>query len=126
MTFEIKQNGEFITLNSFDEQYCTFTGEELRSDIYGSWFSPLEFVFNTWGDIADYTDEKYSRLRKKMNIKKEEDERAISAKDAAHCLMVWVALTYDSIDDIQKTLEYFKPIVDFFNSLEDTTFYFSF
>ena len=56
MTFEIKQNGEFITLNSFDEQYCAFTGEELRSDIYGRWFILLESVFNTWGDIADYTD----------------------------------------------------------------------
>ena len=68
MTFEIKQNNEFITLNSFDEQYCTFTGEELRSDIYGRWFHLLESVFNTWGDIADYTDKKYSCFRKNMKI----------------------------------------------------------
>ena len=33
MTFEIKQNNELITLSSFDEKYCSFTGEELRSDI---------------------------------------------------------------------------------------------
>lgn len=123
MTFKIKQNGEFITLNSFDEQYCTFTGEELRSDIYGRWFSLLECVFNTWGDIADYTDEKYSYLRERMNIK---DSRAIPAKDAAHCLMVWATLSSADMEDAMSTLNFVKPVVDFFNSLEDTTFYFSF
>ena len=123
MTFKIKQNGEFITLNSFDEQYCTFTGEELRSDIYGRWFNLLESVFNTWGDIADYTDEKYSYLRKRMNIK---DSRAIPAKDAAHCLMVWATLYSTDMEDAMSTLNFVKSVVDFFNSLEDTTFYFSF
>ena len=96
MTFEIKQNDEFIVLNSFDEQYCAFTGEELRSDIYGRWFPLLESVFNTWGDIADYTDKKYSYLRKRMNIK---DSRAIPAKDAAHCLMVWATLNSTDMED---------------------------
>ena len=123
MTFKIKQNGEFIALNSFDEQYCTFTGEELRSDIYGRWFNLLESVFNTWGDIADYTDEKYSYLRKRMNIK---DSRAIPAKDAAHCLMVWATLCSTDMEDAMSTLNFVKSVVDFFNSLEDTTFYFSF
>ena len=123
MTFEIKQNNEFITLNSFDEQYCTFTDEELRSDIYGRWFSLLESVFNTWGDIADYTDKKYSYLRKRMNIK---DSRAIPAKDAAHCLMVWATLNSTDMEDAMSTLNFVKPVVDFFDSLEDTTFYFSF
>lgn len=123
MTFEIKQNNEFITLNSFDEQYCTFTGEELRSDIYGRWFNLLESVFNTWGDVADYTDKKYSYLRKRMNIK---DSRAIPVKDAAHCLMVWATLYSTDIEDSINTLKFVKPVVDFFNSLEDTTFYFSF
>ena len=123
MTFKIKQNGEFITLNSFDEQYCTFTGEELRSDIYGRWFTLLESVFNTWGDIADYTDEKYSYLRKRMNIK---DSRAIPAKDAAHCLMVWATLRSTNMEDAMSTLNFVKSVVDFFNSLEDVTFYFSF
>lgn len=123
MTFEIKQNNEFITLNSFDEQYCTFTGEELRSDIYGRWFHLLESVFNTWGDIADYTDKKYSCLRKDMNIK---DSRAIPAKDAAHCLMVWATLNSTDMEDAMSTLNFVKSVVDFFNSLEDTTFYFSF
>ena len=123
MTFKIKQNGEFITLNSFDEQYCTFTGEELRSDIYGRWFTLLESVFNTWGDIADYTDEKYSYLRKRMNIK---DSRAIPTKDAAHCLMVWATLCSTDMEDAMSTLNFVKSVVDFFNSLEDTTFYFSF
>lgn len=123
MTFQIKQNGEFITLNSFDEQYCTFTGEELRSDIYGRWFSLLESVFNTWGDIADYTDKKYSYFRKNMNIK---DSRAIPAKDAAHCLMVWATLNSIDIEDAISTLNFVKSVVDFFNSLENTTFYFSF
>ena len=123
MTFKIKQNGEFITLNSFDEQYCAFTGEELRSDIYGLWFPLLESVFNTWGDIADYTDKKYSYLREMMNIK---DSRAIPAKDAAHCLMVWTALCSSDIDGSLRRLNSVKPVVDFFNSLEDTTFYFSF
>lgn len=123
MTFKIKQNGEFIVLNSFDEQYCAFTGEELRSDIYGRWFPLLESVFNTWGDIADYTNEKYSHLRERMNIK---DSRAIPAKDAAHCLMVWATLFSSDMDDALRTLNFVKPVVDFFNSLEDTTFYFSF
>lgn len=123
MTFEIKQNGEFITLNSFDEQYCTFTGEELRSDIYGRWFNLLESVFSTWSYIADYTDEKYSYLRKRMNIK---DSRAIPAKDAAHCLMVWATLYSTDMEDAMSTLNFVKSVVDFFNSLEDTTFYFSF
>ena len=123
MTFKIKQNGEFIALNSFDEQYCAFTGKELRSDIYGRWFPLLESVFNTWGDIADYTDKKYSYLRKQMNIK---DSRAIPAKDAAHCLMVWATLSSSDMDDALSTLNFVKPVVDFFNSLEDTTFYFSF
>ena len=123
MTFKIKQNGEFITLNSFDEQYCAFTGEELRSDIYGRWFTLLESVFNTWGDIADYTDEKYSYLRKRMNIK---NSRAIPAKDAAHCLMVWATLYSTDMEDAMSTLNFVKSVVDFFNSLEDTTFYFSF
>ena len=123
MTFKIKQNGEFITLNSFDEQYCTFTGEELRSDIYGRWFNLLESVFNTWGDIADHTDEKYSYLRKRMNIK---DSRAIPAKDAAHCLMVWATLCSTDMEDAMSTLNFVKSVVDFFNSLEDTTFHFSF
>lgn len=54
MTFEIKQNNEFITLNSFDEQYCAFTGEKLLSDTYRRWFSLLECVFNTWGDNTNY------------------------------------------------------------------------
>ena len=81
MTFEIKQNNEFITLNSFDEQYCAFTGEKLLSDTYRRWFSLLECVFNTWGDIADNTDKKYSYLRQKMNIK---DSRAIPTNDEAH------------------------------------------
>ena len=123
MTFKIKQNDEFIVLNSFDEQYCAFTGEELRSDIYGRWFTLLESVFNTWGDIADYTDKKYSYLRKQMNIK---DSRAIPAKDAAHCLMVWATLFSSDMDDSISTLNFVKPVVNFFNSLEDTTFYFSF
>ena len=123
MIFKIKQNGEFIALNSFDEQYCAFTGEELRSDIYGRWFPLLESVFNTWGDIADYTDKKYSYLRKQMNIK---DSRAIPAKDAAHCLMVWATLFSSDMDDSISTLNFVKPVVNFFNSLEDTTFYFSF
>ena len=123
MIFKIKQNGEFIVLNSFDEQYCAFTGEELRSDIYGRWFPLLESVFNTWGDIADYTDKKYSYLRKQMNIK---DSRAIPAKDAAHCLMVWATLFSSDMDDSISTLNFVKPVVNFFNSLEDTTFYFSF
>lgn len=123
MTFEIKQNDKFIVLNSFDEQYCAFTGEELRSDIYGRWFPLLESVFNTWGDIADYTDEKYSYLRKRMNIK---DSRAIPAKDAAHCLMVWATLSSSDMDDSLSTLNFVKPVVDFFNSLDNTKFYFSF
>lgn len=123
MTFKIKQNGEFITLNSFDEQYCSFTSEELRSDIYRRWFSVLESVFNTWGDIADYTDEKYSYLRKRMNIK---DSRAIPTKDAAHCLMVWATLSSSDMDDALYTLNFVKPVVDFFNSLENTTLYFCF
>lgn len=123
MTFEIKQNNELITLSSFDEQYCTFTGEELRSDIYGLWFSLLESVFNTWGDMSDYTDKKYSHLRKMMNIK---DSRAIPAKDAAHCLMVWATLMSTDTEDAMRTLNFVKPVVDFFDSLEDTTFYFSF
>ena len=123
MTFEIKQNDEFIVLNSFDEQYCAFTGEELRSDIYGRWFPLLESVFNTWGDIADYTDNKYSYLRKRMNIK---DSRAIPAKDAAHCLMVWATLSSSDMDDSLSTLNFVKPVVDFFNSLDNTKFYFSF
>ena len=123
MTFEIKQNNEFITLNSFDEQYCFFTSEELSSDIYGRWFSLLESVFNTWGDIADYTDKKYSHLRKMMNIK---DSRAIPAKDAAHCLMVWATLMSTDMEDSISTLNFVKPVVDFFNSLENTTLYFSF
>lgn len=123
MIFKIKQNGEFITLNSFDEQYCAFAGEELRSDIYGRWFNLLESVFNTWGDMADYTDEKYSYLRKRMNIK---DSRAIPANDAAHCLMVWATLWSTDMEDAMNTLNFVKSVVDFFNSLEDTTFYFSF
>ena len=124
MTFKIKQNGKFITLNSFDEQYCAFTSTELRSDIYGMWFPQLETVFNTWGDIADYTDKKYSYLRERMNI--QEDTRAIPAKDAAHCLMVWATLSSFDIEDALSTLNFVKPVVDFFNSLEDTTFYFRF
>ena len=123
MTFEIKQNNELITLSSFDEQYCSFTGEELRSDIYGRWFPLLESVFNTWGDMADYTDKKYSYLRKRMNIK---DSRAIPAKAAAHCLMVWATLSSTDMEDAMNTLSFVKSVVDFFNSLEDTTFYFSF
>lgn len=123
MTFEIKQNNEFVTLSSFDEQYCTFTGEELRSDIYGRWFTLLESVFNTWGDMADYTDKKYSYFRKRMNIK---DSRAIPAKDAAHCLMVWATLNSTDMEDAMSTLNFVKSVVDFFDSLEDTTFYFSF
>ena len=123
MTFEIKQNNKLITLSLFDEQYCTFTGEELRSDIYGLWFSLLERVFNTWGDMADYTDKKYSHLRKMMNIK---DSRAIPAKNAAHCLMVWATLMSTDTEDAMRTLNFVKPVVDFFDSLEDTTFYFSF
>ena len=123
MTFEIKQNNELITLSSFDEQYCSFTGEELRSDIYGRWFSLLESVFNTWGDIADYTDKKYSYLRKRMNIK---ESRAIPAKDAAHCLMVWATLSSTDMEDAMSTLNFVKSVVDFFNSLDNTTFYFAF
>ena len=123
MTFKIKQNDEFIVLNSFDEQYCAFTGEELRSDIYGRWFPLLESVFNTWGDIADYTDNKYSYLRKRMNIK---DSRAIPAKYAAHCLMVWATLSSFYMDDSLSTLNCVKPFFYFFNSLDNTKFYFSF
>lgn len=123
MTFKIKQNDEFIVLNFFDEQYCAFTGEELRSDIYGRWFPLLESVFNTWGDIADCTDKKYSYLRKQMNIK---DSRAIPAKDAAHCLMVWATLSSTDMEDAMSTLNFVKPVVDFFNSLDNTKFYFSF
>lgn len=123
MTFEIKQNGEFVTLNSFDNQYFAFIGEEPRSDIYGRWFKLLESVFNTWGDISDYTDKKYSYLRKRMNIK---DSRAIPAKDAAHCLIVWATLYSTDMEDAMNTLNFIKSVVDFFNSLEDTTFYFSF
>ena len=124
MTFKIKQNDEFVTLNSFDEQFCAFTGAELRSDEYGCWFIMLDRIFNTWGDIADNTDKKYSYLRKKMNIK---DSRAIPANDAAHCLMLWATLSSSSdMDDALSRLKYVKPFVDFCNSLENTTFYFSF
>lgn len=123
MTFEIKQNGEFITLNSFDNQYFAFIGEEPHSDIYGRWFNLLECVFNTWGDMADYTDKKYSYLRKRMNIK---DSRAIPAKDAAHCLMVWATLNSTDMEDAMSTLNFVKSVVAFFDSLEDVTFYFSF
>lgn len=123
MEFRIKQNGNFISLSSFDEQYCLFTGEELRFDVYGRWFNYLEFVFNIWGDIADNTNKEYSYLRKQMNIK---DSRIIPAKDSAHCLMLWAALRSVDMDDILHTLRVLNPIVEFFNSLDDTTFYFTF
>ena len=58
-----------------------------------------------------------------MNIKY---SRAIPAKDAAHCLMVWATLMSTDMEDSISTLNFVKPVVDFFNSLENTTFYFSF
>lgn len=123
MTFKIEQNNEIITLNSFDEQYCVFTGTECRDDQFALWFPCLESVFNLWGDVADNSNQKYSRIYKKLNIK---DSRSIPAKDAAHCLMVWATLNSKDTNDSFSTLNFVKPVVDFFNSLSNTKFYFSF
>lgn len=122
MTFQIKQNGEFITLNSFDEQFCAFTKRKVDTSFFGQWFSLLEAIFNTWGGIVDYSSSDNYVVRKlKMDTSRE-----ISAKKAAHCAMLWATLNNSEADEIVNTLKWMQPTVDFFNSLEDTTFYFSF
>lgn len=120
---KIKQNSEFVKLNSLEEQYCAFIGEERSSLDCARWIILLDRMLTTWSDIADNTDKKYSRLRKKMNIK---DSHVIPANDAAHCLMLWATLSSSDMDGALSRLEYVKPFVNFFNSLENTTFYFSF
>lgn len=124
MTFKIKQNGEFITLNSFDEQYCAFTGKELRSNFYGEWFSKLEDAFYLWDSAYDSYKKGCTCLYDRLDI---DEPFTITAKSVARCLIMLVGL--NCCGDIEFTINKLKdiePIVKFFDSLEDTTFYFSF
>ena len=123
MEFIIKQNGKFISLDSFDEQYRSFTGERLSSEPYGRWLNILNLIFLTWGDLANYSNKEYSFLIKRMNI---QNHCVVPAKGAARCLMVWPAFMSSDMDDMISTLNYVKPVVDFFNSLDNTTFCFCF
>lgn len=108
-------------LNAFDKQFCEFTNTKENSVSFGDWFNLLEVVFNIWGQTADTAKDSY--IARKLNIK---DTRAIPAKDAAHCIMVWAALYADDLQDLEYSMKYVRPTVEFFNSLENTTFYFSF
>ena len=123
MEIIIKQNGEAVSIDSFDNQYRSFTGERLSSEPYDRWIDILDLTFLAWGDLANYSNKEYSFLLKRMNI---QNSRVIPAKGAARCLVVWAALASSDMDDMLSTLNFVKPVVDFFNSLDNTTFYFSF
>ena len=123
MEIIIKQNGKSISIDLFDKQYRSFTGERLSSEQYERWIDILDLIFLAWGDLANYSNKEYSFLLKRMNI---QNSRVIPAKGAARCLMVWASLTSSDMDDMLSTLKFAKPVVDFFNSLDNTTFYFTF
>lgn len=123
MEIIIKQNGKSVSLDSFDKQYNLFVRERLDPVAFGRLFDTIDLILYTWGDLDSHSNEEYSFLLKRMNIK---NPQSIPARDAAHCLMAVAALSSSDTDDMQSTLLFIEPVVDFLNSLDNTTFCFCF
>lgn len=117
MEFIIKQNRKSVSLDSFDKQYHLFNRERLNLEATGRLFDVLDFI------LLEYDSNKeFSFLIKRMIV---QNHRAIPAKDISRCLIAWAVLTSPDDDELA-SLNFVKPVIDFLNSLDNTTFYFSF
>lgn len=117
MVIIIKQNGKTISIDSLNDQYNKFVRDKSRQfglllDTVGAFIEPW-----VWSD--SYSDEKCLALLKRLSIK---DPQSISARDAVYCLMALVALVEPNTADRQGSIRFIKPVVDFLNSLDNTTF----
>lgn len=123
MEIIIKQNGKTVSLDSFNHQYNLFNREVLHRRATGMLLTIIDIALYKWGDLDSHSDEEYLYLLKRLSIK---NPQSIPARDAVYCLMVWATLNSTDTEDAVSTLNFVKSVVDFFDSLEDTTFYFSF
>lgn len=113
MTFKIynTETNKLISLKEFDSLFYQFTGEKENPYIWGTWFTLLEGILHTYGNIADYG--KDSNL---YNIVK--DSRILDLHQAAQMLLIWCGRTLsksDKFDDIN----YIKNTLDFFQHYQD-------
>lgn len=117
MVIIIKQNGKTISIDSLNDQYNKFVRDKSRQfglllDIVGAFIEP-------WVDSDSYSDEKCLSLLKRLNIK---NPQSIPARDAVYCLMAVVALVESDTAERQSSIRFIKPVADFLNSLDNTTF----
>lgn len=119
MEIIIKQNGKTVSLDSFDKQYNLFNRNYLHGAWAGHLLTIIDIALYQWGDLDSHSDEEYLSLLKRLSIK---NPQSIPARDAVYCLMAVFALTASDTEDRQDSMRMIKPVVDFLNSLDNTTF----
>lgn len=119
MVIIIKQNGKTISLDSLNDQYNKFVREVLHGRETGMLLTIIDIALYKWGDLDSHSDEEYLDLLKRLSIK---NPKSIPARDAVYCLMAVVALVESDTEDRQDSMRMIKPVVDFINSLDNTTF----
>ena len=117
MVIIIKQNGKTVSLDSLNDQYNKFVRDKSRQfglllDTVGAFIEPW-----VWSD--SYSNEKCLSLLKRLSIK---NPQSIPARDAVYCLMAVVALVESDTAERQESIRFIKPVADFLNSLDNTTF----
>lgn len=117
MEIIIKQNGKIVSLDSFDKQYNKFVRD--KSGEFGLLLDTVGAFIEPWVWSDSYSNEKCLSLLKRMSIK---NPQSIPARDAVYCLMAVFALTASDTEDRQDSMRMIKPVVDFLNSLDNTTF----
>ena len=119
MEIIIKQNGKTISLDSLNHQYNKFNREVLHGKETGMLLTIIDIALYKWGDLDSHSDEEYLSLLKRLSIK---NPQSIPARDAVYCLMAVFALTASDTEDRQDSMRMIKPVVDFLNSLDNTSF----
>ena len=119
MEIIIKQNGKTVSLDSFDKQYNLFNRNVLNGKWAGHLLTIIDIALYQWGDLDSHSDEEYLSLLNTLSIK---NPQSIPARDAVYCLMAVFALTASDTEDRQDSMRMIKPVVDFLNSLDNTTF----
>ena len=119
MEIIIKQNGKTVSLDSFNEQYNRFNREVLNRQWTGHLLTIIDIALYQWGDLDSHSKEEYLSILNRLSIK---NPQSITARDAVYCLMAVFALTASDTEDRQDSMRMIKPVVDFLNSLDNTTF----
>lgn len=119
MVIIIKQNGKKVSLDSFNKQFTLFVRYHVKSKDFMCLLNIIDIFIDPWVNSDSYSDEKCLALLKRLSIKNPE---SIPARDAVYCLMALVALVKSDTADRQDWIRIIKPVADFLNSLDNTTF----